>query len=173
MNLGATVIIPKNSPVPVRRSMMFYSVVDFQTKYEVQVYQGEGARLEDNKIIGDSLLEVVDPPETGEVKVTFELDINGLLNVTALEINTNEKLEVTFQSSMGQKAATGAVEGIAVLSDQTTENTLLKRADALLAMDIDAADKEDLVELLNNYDCLLYTSPSPRDATLSRMPSSA
>ena len=152
MNLGATVIIPKNSPVPVRRSMMFYSVVDFQTKYEVQVYQGEGARLEDNKIIGDSLLEVADPPETGEVKVTFELDINGLLNVTALEINTNEKLEVTFQSSMGQKAATGAVEGIAVLSDQTTENTLLKRADALLAMDIDAADKEDLVELLNNYE---------------------
>ena len=152
MNLGATVIIPKNSPVPVRRSMMFYSVVDFQTEYEVQVYQGEGARLEDNKIIGDSLLEVADPPETGEVKVTFELDINGLLNVTALEINTNEKLEVTFQSSMGQKAATGAVEGIAVLSDQTTENTLLKRADALLAMDIDVADKEDLVELLNNYE---------------------
>jgi len=152
MNLGATVIIPKNSPVPVRRSMMFYSVVDFQTKYEVQVYQGEGARLEDNKIIGDSLLEVADPPETGEVKVTFELDINGLLNVTALEINTNEKLEVTFQSSMGQKSATSAVEGIAILGDQATENTLLKRADALLALDIDAADKEDLVELLNNYE---------------------
>ena len=153
LDLGAQIIIPKNSPVPVKRTRTFYSVTEFQKKYLVEVYQGEKKRLDGNKIIGETTLEVAEPVEDGEVKVTFELDINGLLKVTAIETNTNEVVNATFQSSKGQKTQKSQVAQLEVINQPAAEIGLLKRATSLLEQNaLDPEDQEELLELVNNYE---------------------
>jgi len=147
------VIIPKNSPVPIKRTRTFHSATEFQKKFLIKVYQGEGKRLDENKIIGETTLEVAEPVEDGEVKVTFELDINGLLQVTAIETNTNEVVNATFQSSKGQKTQKSQVAQLEVINQPAAEIGLLKRATSLLEQNaLDPEDQEELLELVNNYE---------------------
>jgi len=109
--------------------------------------------LEDNRIIGETFLKVKDPIEEGKIKVTFELDINGLLNVTALEVNTKEVVHAQFQSSTGQTVKDSQVAEMTVISSvNATENTLIKRATAMLAReDVEQEDKVDLQVLVDTY----------------------
>lgn len=153
-DLGAAAIIPKNTPIPVRKSKLFYSAVEFQKKYLIEVYQGEGGRFydEENRIIGEAELEVKKPQESGEIEVTFELDINGLLKMYAFETTTKEEVKATFQSSKGKKIRKGQLHKMEVLSTEKTENTLLKRVDTLLQnADIDQDDRDELQELVKAY----------------------
>lgn len=153
-DLKAAAIIPKNTPIPVRKSKLFYSSVEFQKKYLIRVYQGEGGRFhdEDNRIIGKAELEVKKPQEEGEVEVTFELDINGLLKMSAVETKTKEEVSAVFQSSKGQRIRKSQLQAVEVLSTEATENALLKRADTLLQnAEVDEEDKTELQELVTAY----------------------
>lgn len=154
LDLVAAVLIPKNTPIPVKRSDFFYAASEFQKAYIIEVFQGEGKRFGENKMIGETLLKVKDPVEEGKIKVTFELDINGLLNVTAVEVNTNEVVHAQFQSSTGQTVTDTQVAKMRVLasSKTATENTLLKRATAMLEREeVEQEDKVDLQVLVDQY----------------------
>ncbi len=153
-DLGAAAIIPRNTPIPVRKSRKFYSAVEFQKKYLIEVYQGEDERFYDegNRIIGKAELEVKKPQESGEVEVTFELDINGLLKMSAVETTTKEEVGATFQSSKGKKVRKSQLQQLEIVSTEVAENALLKRANNLLQNQaIDQEDKEELQELMDAY----------------------
>jgi len=153
-DLGAAAIISKNTPIPVRKSRKFYSAVEFQKIYLIEVYQGEAGRFydEDNRIIGEAELEVKKPQESGEVEVTFELDINGLLKMSAIETTTKEEVKAIFQSSKGKRIRKSQLQPVEIVSADIAENALLKRASTLLDNpDIDPEDKTELQELVEAY----------------------
>lgn len=154
-NLGLGVLIKKNTPIPVRKTKMFSSSVSFQEIYEIKIAQGENDRFGDNKEIGVSNLKVKDPVEHGKIEVTFDLDINGLLKLSAIEVNTNEVVSAEFQSSKGikgQKSKLVKTNNLTVVS-QKTENTLLSRAKNLLEQDaLSSEDKADLKTLIQQYE---------------------
>ena len=153
--LTSAILIPKNSPIPVKNSEKFHSVVDFQKKYEIKVSQGENFLFSDNKEIGRCTLEVVNPVENGEIDVTFELDINGLLKVTAIETTTKERINAEFKSSRGMK---GKAEDVVSIEKETivgldeASETLLKRSQKLLdAGNLSPEDDKDLKELMDKF----------------------
>jgi len=151
-DLGAAAIITKNSPIPIKKSRLFYAAAPFQKKYLIEVFQGEGERFSENRVIGEAQLEVKDPVEDGKVEVTFELDINGLIKLTAVETNTKAEIEAVFQSSKGKKIRKSQLKEVEVLSTEVTENALIKRAEALLALPTtDDEDKGELQTLVDAY----------------------
>ena len=152
LDLAAVPIITKNTPIPTKKSKKFSAIVPFQKEFEVKIFQGEQRRFVDNKLIGKILLEVEDPVEDGEVEVFFEIDINGLLKVTAVEINTKEKVNAKFQSVRGMKIQKSKLDEMAVLSMDQTDNTLLKRAEKLLAeKQIGEEDQNELKEIIEKF----------------------
>jgi molecular chaperone DnaK len=132
LDLGVGVIIPKNTPIPVRRAERFGAVVPFQRGYKIEIVQGEGERLKSNKFIGEAILEVAKPVEDGEIEVVFHLDLDGLLHVTATETTTKEAVKAEFQSSRGIKLQRSKLEHNAVVAADTAANALVKRAETLL-----------------------------------------
>ena len=145
--LTAGMIIPKNTPIPTKRTRMFSASSPFQEKYHLQVYQGENPFYKKNRAIGDTFLEVENPPEHAEVEVTFSLDINGLLVVTAFETTTQKMIQVEFKSSRGKKIKENQLALLHIVEneDDSTEHPLIKRAENLL---VDAGmNEEDQAEL--------------------------
>ena len=152
LDLAASTIISKNTPIPVRRSEKFGAIHPFQKGYEVKIFQGEEARFKDNKQIGELYLEVKRPIENGEIEVFFELDLNGILQVTAVETTTREKVEGEFKSSRGKKIQQSKLDKALMLSMDEAENTLIGRAEKILKTpDINAEDKEELEGLINDF----------------------
>ena len=152
MNMRASMIIPKNTPVPASRTQHFSNSVAFQKKYRLEVFQGEGERFHENRCIGKTYLEVPKPEEDADVEVTFQLDQNGLLKVTAIETITKQAVKAEFRSSRGVKAFKAQLEQPSVLSTELSENAMLKRAETLLGSDTlstgDAADLKDVTDRL-------------------------
>ena len=152
LDLGAAVIIPKNAPIPIKRSNFFYSSTEFQEKYRIEVFQGENNRLNNNKSIGEVYLTVANPIEEGKIEVTFELDINGLLKLKAVETTTKEIVNAKFKSSKGKKIRKSKLEKLQVVATDKAENALIKRAEALLAKGgMEPEDSEELQELVESY----------------------
>lgn len=155
MNAGlkAAPIITKNTPIPTKRSNRFYSSTPFQEKYHLKIFQGENALFDDNRMIGDTHLEIKNPVEEGIVDVTFALDINGLLNVTAVEATTGEAVEVVFKSSRGKKIKENLLQDLHIVNDFTeSDHTLLKRTVNLLSThQLNEEDKSELETLSNRF----------------------
>jgi len=146
--LNMSVIIAKNTPVPAKKTKRYYSMNFFQEKYRIEVLQGEEEAFLDNKLIGSALLEIEKPAESGEIEVTFELDINGILNVHAIEINTKEFIEAQFKSAKGEWVTKPDASITASVIAETT-SILIERSEKLLKSEtIAEEDSEDLRELL-------------------------
>lgn len=150
-NLMASSIVAKNTPIPATRKHTFFAAVPFQEKYLLQIYQGEKPRFLDNQCIGELTLEVKNPPEDGVIEVSFDLDINGILKVTAIETNTQQKVTATFKSSRGAKIKAAALEEVALLSMDEASTTLVNRVDHILLKDINEEDKTELKDLVKKY----------------------
>ena len=152
-SLRAAAIISKNTPIPTKRSDRFFSSTPFQEKYHLKIFQGENPYFDDNKKIGETYLEVENPVEDGVVDVTFALDINGLLNVTAMEATTGESVQVVFKSSRGKKIREDKLKDLHIVSDVTeSDHTLLRRAENLLSSkQLNEEDKAELDELSNRF----------------------
>ncbi len=155
--LKAATIISKNTPIPTKRSERYFSGVPFQEKYHLQVFQGENAFFADNKNIGETFLEVQNPVEEGTVDVTFALDINGLLNVTAIEATTGERVEVVFKSTRGKKIKENKLKDLHIASDVTeSDHTLLRRANELISsQQLNEEDKAELADLSSRFQTAL------------------
>jgi molecular chaperone DnaK len=151
--LRASPIIAKNTPVPTKRSEQYSSFVPFQKKYELKVYQGEQHMFKDNRQIGETFLEVANPVEHGLVDITFALDINGLLEVTAAEATTGERVQVTFKSSRGKKMRESKANELQIVQvTKDTDHTLLTRSEVLIAENrLNGEDKAELQTLSDKF----------------------
>ncbi len=98
-----TKLIDRNTTIPTRKSEVFSTASDNQTSVEIKVYQGERAMASDNRLLGVFQLANIPPAPRGvpQVEVTFDIDANGILNVTAKDRATNNEQKITITSSSG------------------------------------------------------------------------
>jgi molecular chaperone DnaK len=98
-----TRLIERNTTIPTRKSETFSTASDSQTSVEIKVYQGERSMAADNKMLGVFQLVGIPPAPRGipQVEVTFDIDANGILNVTAKDKATNNEQKITITSSSG------------------------------------------------------------------------
>jgi molecular chaperone DnaK len=98
-----TKLIERNTTIPTRKSEVFSTAADSQTSVEIKVYQGERAMARDNRLLGVFQLVGIPPAPRGipQIEVTFDIDANGILNVTAKDRATNNEQKITITSSSG------------------------------------------------------------------------
>ena len=150
--LDAAHIIPKNTPIPVTRSEKFTAVTEYQKGYKISIYQGEYRRYLDNKMIGDLLLEIKEPVEHGQIEVSFQLDINGILHIEAFETTTKEKVSGVFNSARGKKIQKKEVEASLEMALDENQLALLDRGEKLLAEGkLNDDDRTELTALMETY----------------------
>jgi molecular chaperone DnaK len=138
----ATQMIPRNTTIPTRKTEMFSTAADSQTSVEVHVMQGERPMAHDNRTLGKFHLTGIPPAPRGvpQIEVTFDIDANGILNVTAKDMATSKDQKITITSSSG-------------LSKEEVER---------MAKDADAHSEEDKkrreeIESRNQLDSLVYS----------------
>ena len=98
-----TKLIDRNTTIPTRKSETFSTAADSQTSVEIKVYQGERALARDNRMLGVFQLIGIPAAPRGipQIEVTFDIDANGILNVTAKDRATNNEQKITITSSSG------------------------------------------------------------------------
>jgi molecular chaperone DnaK len=98
-----TVLIPRNTTIPTRKSEVFSTAADNQPSVEIHVLQGERKMASDNRTLGKFHLMGIPPAPRGlpQVEVTFDIDANGILNVSAKDLATNKEQKITITASTG------------------------------------------------------------------------
>jgi molecular chaperone DnaK len=139
----ATQQIERNTTIPTRRSQVFSTASDSQTQVEIHVLQGERPMAADNKSLGKFILDGIPPAPRGmpQIEVTFDIDANGILKVTAKDKATGRSQHITITASSG-------------LSESEVEKM---RKDAEAHAEEDRKRKE-LIEARNNADNTVYAA---------------
>ncbi len=137
----ATSMIPRNTTIPTKKTETFSTAADNQTSVEVHVLQGERPMAAQNRTLGKFHLTGIPPAPRGvpQIEVTFDIDANGILNVTAKDTATQKDQKITITSSSG-------------LSKEEVER-MAKEADAHAAEDKAARDS---IEAKNQLDSMVY-----------------
>lgn len=156
-------IIPKNSPLPITKSNVFYKVSPQQKAIEVKVLQGESPNAEENTLIGDFTFSNLSTKEgSEEIIAEFQLDIDGILHVTAREKISSLSHSITIDGALHQNSdedIASAQKKIDNLFGETTpiinsdEQSTIKANDAIdkatmMLAKIDAEDKLDVINLI-------------------------
>jgi len=138
-----TRIIDRNTTIPTRRSQIFTTAADFQTAVTIHVLQGERAMSTDNVPLGMFNLVDIPPAPRGvpQIEVTFDIDANGIMNVTAKDLGTGKEAKITITAST--KLSKEEKERMVKDAEQFSEQDKKKREEA---------------ELRNNADNLVYTA---------------
>ncbi|HKI54832.1 MAG TPA: molecular chaperone DnaK, partial [Anaerolineales bacterium] len=139
----ATPQIERNTTIPTRKSQVFSTASDSQTQVEIHVLQGERPMAADNKSLGKFILDGIPPAPRGmpQIEVTFDIDANGILKVTASDKATGRSQHITITASSG-------------LSDAEVEK-MRKDAEAHAEEDI---KRKELIEARNNADNSAYAA---------------
>ncbi|OGY47574.1 MAG: molecular chaperone DnaK [Candidatus Buchananbacteria bacterium RIFCSPHIGHO2_02_FULL_38_8] len=138
-----TPLIDRNTTIPTAKSQVFSTAADSQPSVEIHVLQGERPMAADNKTLGRFILDGIPPAPRGvpQIEVTFDIDANGILNVTAKDRGTNKEQKITITASSG-------------LSKEEVEKM---KQDAEVHADEDKKKKE-LVEARNMADTLIFST---------------
>ena len=98
-----TTLIPRNTTIPTRKSEIFSTAADNQTSVEVHVLQGERPMARDNRTLGKFHLVGIPPAPRGvpQIEVTFDIDANGIVNVSAKDLGTGKEQKITITASSG------------------------------------------------------------------------
>lgn len=98
-----TVLIPRNTTIPTSKSQIFSTAADNQPAVDIHVLQGERPMAHDNKTLGNFQLDGIAPARRGvpQIEVTFDIDVNGIVNVSAIDKGTNKKQSITITNSSG------------------------------------------------------------------------
>ncbi len=145
-----TILIPKNTTVPTAKSQVFSTAADNQTSVEIHVLQGERPMSADNKSLGKFILDGIMPAPRGipQIEVSFDIDANGILSVTAKDKATGRTQSVRIEGSAG-------------ISKEEAER-MKQEAQANAESD---RKKQELITARNNADNLIYTAQKAmRDA---------
>ena len=136
-----TTLIPRNTTIPTKKSEVFSTAADNQSAVTVQVLQGERKMAGDNRLLGKFNLEDIPPAPRGvpQVEVTFDIDANGILNVTAVDKATNKQQNITITASSG-------------LSESDIQQ-MVKDAESHAA---DDEKRKEEVEVRNTADTMAY-----------------
>ena len=137
-----TQMIPRNTTIPTRKSEVFSTASDNQTSVEVHVLQGERPMAGDNKTLGKFHLVGIPPAPRGvpQVEVTFDIDANGIVNVSAKDVGTGREQKITITSSSG-------------LSKEEIDK-MMKDAESHSSED---EKKKSVIEARNRLDGLVYS----------------
>lgn len=97
----ATRLIERNTPIPTRHSKVFSTAGNFQTSVDIKVLQGERQFAKDNKLLGNFRLGGIKPAMAGvpQIEVTFDIDVNGIVQVSAKDLGTGKQQQITITSS--------------------------------------------------------------------------
>ena len=138
-----TKLIEKNTTIPTRKSQVFSTAEDNQSAVTIHVVQGEREMASGNKSLGQFNLDEIPPAQRGmpQIEVTFDIDANGILNVSAKDKNTGKEQHITIQASSG-------------LSDEEVE-AMVKDAEAHAEED---AKLKELVEARNQADAMVHAT---------------
>jgi len=136
-----TKLITRNTTIPTKKSQVFSTAADGQTSVDIKVFQGEREMATDNKLLGQFVLVGIPPAPRGipQVEVTFDIDANGIVNVTARDKGTGKEQQIVIQSSGG-------------LSKDEIEN-MVQNAQKHAAED---ARKKEMVEAVNQAESLIH-----------------
>ena len=98
-----TVLIERNTTIPTSKSQVFSTAADNQPAVDINVLQGERPMSKDNKQLGLFKLDGIAPAKRGtpQIEVTFDIDVNGIVNVSAMDKGTNKKQSITIQNNSG------------------------------------------------------------------------
>ncbi len=137
----ATRLIERNTTIPTRYSQVFTTAANFQTAVEIKVLQGERAMARDNKLIGNFRLKGIKRAMRGvpQIEVTFDIDVNGILNVSAKDLGTGKEQSITITASSN-------------LSDEEIDRAM-KEAQAYENQD---QEKKEAIDIYNEAERSIY-----------------
>lgn len=138
-----TVLIPRNTTIPTSKKEIFSTAADNQTAVEIHVLQGERTMAKDNRTLGRFILDGIPPAPRGipQIEVTFDIDANGILNVSAKDLATGKAQSIVIKASSG-------------LTEAEIQEMIKK------AKEFEEQDRrmKELAEVKNSADSLIYTT---------------
>jgi molecular chaperone DnaK len=150
-----TKLINRNTTIPTKKSQVFSTAADGQTQVEIKVHQGEREMALDNKLLGQFTLVGIPPAPRGvpQIEVTFDIDANGIVNVSARDKGTGKEHQIVIQSSGG-------------LSKDDIEN-MVRNAELHAEED---KKKKELIEVLNQADSIVHDTESKMEEFKDQLP---
>ncbi|RUS71965.1 hypothetical protein EGW08_020278 [Elysia chlorotica] len=150
-----TKLINRNTTIPTKKSQVFSTAADGQTQVEIKVHQGEREMASDNKLLGQFTLVGIPPAPRGvpQVEVTFDIDANGIVNVSARDKGTGKEQQIVIQSSGG-------------LSKDEIEN-MVRNAEIHAEED---KKRKELIEVLNQADSIIHDTETKMEEYKDQLP---
>ena len=131
-----TVLIPANTTIPTKKSEIFTNAADNQPSVQIEVLQGNRPMAADNKRLGVFNLDIIPCPKgMAKIEVSFDLDANGILNVSAKDLGTGKEQKIRIESNSGLSDA-----DIQRMKDEAKANEEADKAEAERVMTLNAAD---------------------------------
>ena len=151
----ATSLIPRNTTIPTSKSQIFSTAADNQSSVEIHVLQGERPMASDNRTLGRFMLDGILPAPRGmpQIEVTFDIDANGILSVSARDKGTGKEQKITITASSGL--------------DKAEVERMKRDAEGYAAED---AKRKEEAELRNSADSLAYTAEKTLRDYADRVP---
>merc|ERR1712002_399614 len=150
-----TKLINRNTTIPTKKSQVFSTAADGQTQVEIKVHQGEREMAADNKILGQFTLVGIPPAPRGvpQIEVTFDIDANGIVNVSARDKGTGREQQIVIQSSGG-------------LSKDDIEN-MIKNAEKYAEED---RRRKEIVEAVNQAEGVIHDTETKMEEFKDQLP---
>merc|ERR1712212_825097 len=154
--MGMTKLIQRNTTIPTRKSQVFSTAADGQTQVEIKVHQGEREMALDNKMLGQFSLVGIPPAPRGvpQIEVTFDIDANGIVNVSARDKASGKEQTIVIQSSGG-------------LSKDDIEN-MVKNAEKYAEED---KKRREIVDAVNQGESIIHDTETKMEEYKDQLPS--